>query len=48
VAHVTEEAKLGAAASVYAPTRVFLKKRLQGVENKGRELQNNGKEAANH
>jgi hypothetical protein len=28
------------------PTPVFLEKRLQAVENKGQELQNNGKEAA--
>ena len=28
------------------PTRVFLEKRLQTVENKGQGLQNDGKEAA--
>jgi hypothetical protein len=28
------------------PTRVFLEKRLQAIENKGRELAKEGKEAA--
>ena len=28
------------------PTRVFREKRLQAVENKGQELQNEGEEAA--
>ena len=28
------------------PTRVIWEKRLQAVENKGKELQNKGKEAA--
>jgi len=29
------------------PTRVFLEKRLQADENKGREMEKEGKEAAN-
>jgi hypothetical protein len=32
----------------HTPTRVFLKKRLQTVENKGRELENESKEAASY
>jgi hypothetical protein len=32
--------------SAVPPTRVFLEKRLQAIENKGREPEKEGKEAA--
>jgi hypothetical protein len=43
--HVTAEAKLCAEA-LGTPTRVFLEKRLQTIENKGRALKKETKEAA--
>jgi len=46
VAHMTAEARRGADVPRHPPTRVFLKKRLQMIENKRRDLEKEGKEAA--
>jgi hypothetical protein len=45
VVHLTADGKLGANVSG-SPTRVFWEKRLQAVENKGRESKKENKEAA--